>query len=218
MAVYSSLILYLAISYVLQIADGLSLAPTPRIQVRPALRQDVPQVAELMVAAFEPRFRWFKFPERSLRKKKYLSAIGARIISTDDVYHQCWVAEEIATRQIVAFTEVGMLPSPSPYANRTPSSESESSNCEDVPYIANLCVASAFQRQGIAQSLIVVASDWAGQLMFDEIFCTVDCENLAARGLYERCNFNLVPPLEGAPTRKKLFYVKRTNCLWAPLS
>mmetsp|Transcript_54582 Transcript_54582/g.108327 ORF Transcript_54582/g.108327 Transcript_54582/m.108327 type:complete len:217 (+) Transcript_54582:204-854(+) len=200
----------------IQVAYGIIVpSKSTGVHLRLARPSDINHVSELLVEAFEPRFRWFEFPERSRRKIKYRDAIGSRISSTNDTPHQCWVAEVTGTREVVAFAESGFLPPPFslPIPAVRPDNDAGVAAVEldDVPYIANLCVAPTFQRRGIAGKLVMLSCEWAAQRTFTKLFVSVDRENFAARALYERLDFLAVLPPEGALERRRLFYCRHTE-------
>ena len=105
---YHYVAIVLLITCAAQQARGI--ATTGDLAIRRACARDAPLVAELLAETFEaPTLRWFEFPERLRRMRRYRQAIESRIGKED---HLSLVAVRSPGDEVVAFVEAGMLPPP----------------------------------------------------------------------------------------------------------
>ena len=191
-----------------------------RFEVRRATRADVPAVAELLTATFEdPTLKWFDLPERQRRRARYaqaldlrvqMSVIGGQFVATSAA------AEAQGAATVVGFIEHGLLPPPSGWPpdalaadvdrEETAYDDDEGTEPGDVPFLANVCVAVAHQRQGLARRLVATAeNDLRGHC---SVFVAVEASNTGARAMYLRLGFLPVAPPVGSPSRRKVYYQK----------
>jgi len=91
---------------------------------------------------------------------------------------------------IVAFMEVGMLPSPIPIVKEWEGNSIETYS--DVPYIGNLIVQPGSRRKGIANKLIRVALKVTEKWNFEHLYLAVDIDNIEALNLYEKVGFEVI--------------------------
>lgn len=91
---------------------------------------------------------------------------------------------------IVAFMEVGMLPSPIPIIKEWQGNSVET--FEDVPYIGNLIVSPGCRRRGIANKLIRIALKVTEKWNFEYLYLAVDIDNIEALNLYAKVGFEVI--------------------------
>jgi ribosomal protein S18 acetylase RimI-like enzyme len=204
-----------------------------RFEVRRATRADVPAVAELLTATFEdPTLKWFDLPERQRRRARYAQALDLRVqmsVIGGQFVATAAAAEAQGAAIVVGFIEHGLLPPPSGWppdalaadVDRKETAyddggvfqwaiadddDDEGTEPGDVPFLANLCVAVAHQRQGLARRLVATAEhDLRGHC---SVFVAVEASNTGARAMYLRLGFLPVAPPVGSPARRKVYYQK----------
>jgi len=91
---------------------------------------------------------------------------------------------------VVAFMEVGMLPSPIPIIKEWEGNRIETYT--DVPYIGNLIVSPGSRRRGIANKLIRVALKVTEKWNYDYLYLAVDIDNISALNLYSKVGFEVI--------------------------
>ena len=91
---------------------------------------------------------------------------------------------------VVAFMEVGMLPSPIPIIKEWEGNRVETYT--DVPYIGNLIVSPGSRRKGIANKLIRVALKVTEKWNYDYLYLAVDIDNISALNLYSKVGFEVI--------------------------
>lgn len=205
------------------IAVGVFFVITDGYSIRSATVTDVPIVADLLTSVFENHLPWWEFPERSARRNRYELHVRDRIIRGSRESHMAAVAIS-SEGSIVGFVEAGLLPAPpgfidhstilNPLENGYSFDRSDDRNCaqttssNDVPYIANLCVAGKCLRQGLGRRLVDVASIWATDQGAKNVFVGVDADNTIARRLYESMKFELVEFPDNYSIRRRVYYFR----------
>jgi ribosomal protein S18 acetylase RimI-like enzyme len=112
---------------------------------------------------------------------------------------------------IVAFMEVGMLPSPIPIIKSWEGNDIETYN--DVPYIGNLIVSPPSRRKRIAEKLIRIALKVTEKWGYEYLWLAVDIDNIKALNLYLKMGFEIVldeRDLISKPNRIARLYMKKS--------
>jgi len=115
---------------------------------------------------------------------------------------------------IVAFMEVGMLPSPIPITKQWEGNNIETYS--DVPYIGNLIVSPSSRRKRIGEKLIRIALKVTEKWGFEHLWLAVDIDNINALNLYKKVGFEVVldeRDLISRPNRVARIYMRKSSAI-----
>jgi ribosomal protein S18 acetylase RimI-like enzyme len=135
----------------------------------------------------------------------------------------------------IGFVQIGMLPPPPGFQGNVNSSNSienepvlwkgvpvnlpDPPGALDVPYIANLCVLPSCRRSGLGKKLVDVCIKWLAKRNIQDdksnnlqnVFISVDADNLGAKRFYLGNGFNWIEPpttdlAVGAVAKREYYY------------
>ena len=168
------------------------------LQYRAPKLADVDNISNLLVDCFESELKWFEFPEREARRKRYRDMLQKsflrRMNDEGSTVSFMLMVEFPSEKNPVGFVQMGMLPPPPFFGD--PSDDSEDKT-KDVPYIANLCVAPSYRKSGIGKKMVEICIRWLEKRgNFVNVFIAVDADNFAAKCFYEGIDFVWIEPPE----------------------
>lgn len=132
---------------------------------------------------FETELKWFDWPERETRRKRYRDMLQSsfvrrmeKALETDTTNLSLMLLVE-KNAKMVGFVQIGMLPPPPGFqsSNGIPDNSSETrpvlwkgvpvnlpnpQSSLDVPYIANLCVLPPSRRSGLGKKMVDICIKW----------------------------------------------------------
>jgi ribosomal protein S18 acetylase RimI-like enzyme len=190
---------------------------------------------------FETELKWFEWPEREARRKRYRGMLQSSFVrrmetalETDTTNLSLMLLVEKNAKSI-GFVQIGMLPPPPGFQGNVNSSNSienepvlwkgvpvnlpDPPGALDVPYIANLCVLPSCRRSGLGKKLVDVCIKWLAKRNIQDdksnnlqnVFISVDADNLGAKRFYLGNGFNWIEPpttdlAVGAVAKREYYY------------
>ncbi|CAB9509720.1 expressed unknown protein [Seminavis robusta] len=177
---------------------------------------DIEPVADLLVDCFETELKWFEFPEREARRKKYRDMLQSSLLrriqkasSSEDETTQSlsfMLLVESAKEpgnKMLGFVQVGMLPPPPGF--QPTNDDSDQAITKDVPYIANLCVLPSNRKHGIGKKMVDICTRWLAKKEQQNVFIAVESDNLVAKRFYQGINFAWIEP-PGVSSQRDYYY------------
>lgn len=157
-----------------------TVAPQRAFKIRLAKLHDLPGVVSVLSEGFYPQQGWRSLASPLLRLG--LQEDLRQRLKQKRPQYACFVAVHHGqdSRAIVGTVEVA-IPEKDPWRSQT----------TYLPYIANLAVAPAVRRQGIAHQLLQACEDQAQQWHFPHISLHVMEDNHPARQLYGQRGYRL---------------------------
>jgi len=175
------------------IANVLATTTKPStIKYRNVKVADIKSLAELCTETFEGPFEWHQVLKRQSYEREYQEQLGQRLerMVNGGAKHGM-ILGECCEDGVVAFVEIGLLPSP--LVSKEAGLDGEEIEVRrDVPYLGNVAVSSARRREGIGSKLVRIAEKLAQKWLEADLFVAVEAGNVPALKMYERMGFKLV--------------------------
>jgi len=192
------------------IANVLATVKPSTIKYRNVKVGDIKSLAELCTETFEGPFEWHQVLKRQSYEREYQEQLGQRLerMVNGGAKH-AMILGECGEAGVVAFVEIGLLPSP--LVTKEAGLDGEETEVRrDVPYLGNVAVSSARRREGIGSKLVRIAEKLAQKWQEADLFVAVEAGNFPALKMYERMGFKLILDERDNINRRgnRLFYQK----------
>lgn len=188
-----------------RIQPSAKMLPSMKLEFRNARKDDIPSIARLCAVAFgASTVTWIPFvaskadeERKQLEKQLYdrydgfiLQGKKHAMVVAIDVAGVSKANENLSSKSIVGFIEVGTLPSPVPLPTNDANGNPIQSILE-VPYLGNVAVDRDFRRKGIATKLLRIALKVIEKWGENSLFVAVETDNEQAIKLYEKLDFKM---------------------------
>ena len=165
-----------------------------KVKFRNVQLDDISSLAEMCAETFEGPFSWLE----GLKKRRYEDEFRGQFrdrytrLVQGGIQHAMILGEAPGqgSPEVVAFLEVGLLPSPVAVAATWEGQETETR--PEVPFLGNVAVTPARRRQGLASKLVKLGEAVARKWGHGGLFVAVEADNVAALALYRRLSFCVV--------------------------
>lgn len=163
-----------------------------QLQYRPARTSDLPGIAKLLTATFEqvPEWNFIQWKMAESGYQRQLEKRMSSLVQAGAKHTLIVVATE--SGEIAGFMELGTMPSPIPVKTVWEGIETESR--PEMPYLANVAVGEAYQRQKMGSKLVLLAEKLSKRWCDSDqqepaLYLAVDKDNKPAVNMYDTLGF-----------------------------
>jgi ribosomal protein S18 acetylase RimI-like enzyme len=165
-------------------------ADSSKLIYRNAQFHDLSAISKLLVETFDTGTPKWNLIARSIKESGYQSQLSQRMeqLVLGGAQHAMLVACD--GEDVVAFAELGTMPSPVPVMQMWEGVETEMR--PETPYLGNLAVSSAYRRKRIGRRMVKLVCKAAEKWSQDALWLAVDVDNFAAIRLYGGLDFDII--------------------------